>query len=209
MGCDAGFRTVILSGRAGYGLATANILYHLPDHPSLLQSFVWQFHDIAPDYPALSANLPAEIAIVQNSFQAFVSVVSLETIADTIREQLRVLRMQLENRTEEAQADVVIANGDVAIAQAEKVNIQKQIDLIQQDIVAAQSQSFSLGGFLTTVGTIAVGLAGMASGPGAIISIAAGIASGLVIFTDTTVVLRRPYQDSKVLNGSSTNPSKD
>jgi hypothetical protein len=133
--------------------------------------------DIAPDYPALSANLPAEIAIVQNAFQAFVSVVSLETIADTIREQLRVLRMQLENRTEEAQADVVIANGDVAIAQAEKVNVQKQIDLIQKDIIAAQNQSFSLGGLLTTVGTIAAGLAGMASGPGAIISIAAGIAS--------------------------------
>ena len=133
--------------------------------------------DIAPDYPALSANLPAEIAIVQNAFQAFVSVVSLETIADTIREQLKVMRLQLENRTEEAQADVVIANGDVAIAQAEKVNIQKQIDLIQKDIEAAQNQSFSIGGFFTTVGTIAAGLAGMASGPGAIISIAAGIAS--------------------------------
>jgi hypothetical protein len=133
--------------------------------------------DIAPDYPALSANLPAEIAIVQNAFQAFVSVVSLETIADTLREQLKVMRLQLENRTEEAQADVVIANGDVAIAQAEKVNIQKQIDSIQKDIEAAQNQSFSLGGFLTTVGTIAAGLAGMASGPGAIISIAAGIAS--------------------------------
>jgi hypothetical protein len=133
--------------------------------------------DIAPDYPALSANLPAEIAIVQNAFQAFVSVTTLETIADALREQLRVLRMQLENRTEEAQADVVIANGDVAIAQAEKVNIQKQIDLLQKDIEAAQNQSFSLGGFLTTVGTIAVGIAGMASGPGAIISIAAGIAS--------------------------------
>ena len=133
--------------------------------------------DIAPDYPALSANLPAEVAIVQNAFQAFVSVVSLETIADTLREQLKVMRTQLENRTEEAQADVVIANGDVAIAQAEKVNIQKQIDLIQKDIEAAQNQSFSIGGFFTTVGTIAAGLAGMASGPGAIISIAAGIAS--------------------------------
>ena len=133
--------------------------------------------DIAPDYPALSANLPAEVAIVQNAFQAFVSVVSLETIADTIREQLKVMRLQLENRTEEAQADVIIANGDVAIAQAEKANIQKQIDLIQKDIEAAQNQSFSIGGFFTTVGTIAAGLAGMASGPGAIISIAAGIAS--------------------------------
>lgn len=38
---------------AGYGLTTANILYRLPDHPGLLQTFVWQFHDIAPDYPRL------------------------------------------------------------------------------------------------------------------------------------------------------------
>ncbi len=25
----------------GYRLTTAEILYHLPDHPSLLQSFTW------------------------------------------------------------------------------------------------------------------------------------------------------------------------
>jgi uncharacterized protein Usg len=51
---DLDFRTVFLSGEtAGYGLATANILYHLPETPKLLQSFVWQFYDIAPDYPRL------------------------------------------------------------------------------------------------------------------------------------------------------------
>jgi uncharacterized protein Usg len=38
---------------AGYGLTTANILYRLPEHPDLLQSFVWQFYDVAPDYPRL------------------------------------------------------------------------------------------------------------------------------------------------------------
>jgi uncharacterized protein Usg len=38
---------------AGYGLTTANILYRLPDHPDLLQSFVWQFYDVAPDHPRL------------------------------------------------------------------------------------------------------------------------------------------------------------
>lgn len=54
MGESGAFRTVFLEGRGGYGLATANILYHLPDHPSLLQSFIWQFHDIAPDYPRLA-----------------------------------------------------------------------------------------------------------------------------------------------------------
>nr|WP_172637333.1 usg protein [Acidiphilium multivorum] len=37
----------------GYRLTTAEILYHLPDHPGVLQSFVWQDLDIAPRYPVL------------------------------------------------------------------------------------------------------------------------------------------------------------
>ena len=37
----------------GYRLTTAEILYHMPDHPRLLQSFIWQELDIAPDYPVL------------------------------------------------------------------------------------------------------------------------------------------------------------
>lgn len=37
----------------GYGLTTAEIHYHLPDHPSLLQLYVWQDCDLAPDFPAL------------------------------------------------------------------------------------------------------------------------------------------------------------
>ena len=37
----------------GYRLTTAEILYHLPDHPALLQSFVWQHLDVAPEYPVL------------------------------------------------------------------------------------------------------------------------------------------------------------
>ncbi len=36
-----------------YRLTTAEILYHLPDHPSLLQSYVWQELDIAPKFPVL------------------------------------------------------------------------------------------------------------------------------------------------------------
>jgi uncharacterized protein Usg len=39
---------------AGYRLTTAEILYHMPDHPHLLQSFVWQFMDRAPRYPRLA-----------------------------------------------------------------------------------------------------------------------------------------------------------
>jgi uncharacterized protein Usg len=38
----------------GYRLTTAEILYHRPDHPALLQSFVWQEYDIAPRFPVLN-----------------------------------------------------------------------------------------------------------------------------------------------------------
>ena len=37
----------------GWRLATAEVLYYLPDHPSLLQSFVWQTLDLAPSYPRI------------------------------------------------------------------------------------------------------------------------------------------------------------
>ncbi len=37
----------------GYGLTTAEILYRMPDHPGLLQSYVWQQYDLAPRFPEL------------------------------------------------------------------------------------------------------------------------------------------------------------
>ena len=36
-----------------YRLTTAEIIYHIPDHPSLLQSFLWQDMDLAPRFPIL------------------------------------------------------------------------------------------------------------------------------------------------------------
>ncbi|MEX0930968.1 MAG: aspartate-semialdehyde dehydrogenase [Candidatus Paceibacterota bacterium] len=37
----------------GYGLTTAEILYHIPDHRDLLQTFIWQDYDLAPRFPRL------------------------------------------------------------------------------------------------------------------------------------------------------------
>lgn len=37
----------------GYGLTTAHILYRLPDHRDLLQSYVWQDYDVWPEFPTL------------------------------------------------------------------------------------------------------------------------------------------------------------
>ena len=36
-----------------YRLTTAEIIYGLPDHPKLLQSYIWQELDIAPRFPVL------------------------------------------------------------------------------------------------------------------------------------------------------------
>ena len=77
---------------AGYGLTTAEILYRIPDHPKLLQSYVWQDYDLAPAFPMLTKFLnfwretldgavhsvrvghsglirPAEIALVGSEFR--------------------------------------------------------------------------------------------------------------------------------------------
>lgn len=37
----------------GFSLTTAEILYRLPDHPSLLQSYIWQDYDVHPRFPRL------------------------------------------------------------------------------------------------------------------------------------------------------------
>ena len=36
-----------------YRLTTAEILYRLPDHPGVLQTYIWQELDLAPRYPVL------------------------------------------------------------------------------------------------------------------------------------------------------------
>jgi uncharacterized protein Usg len=42
---------------AGYSLTTAEILYRMPDHPSLIQSYIWQDYDQHPRFPKLKAFL--------------------------------------------------------------------------------------------------------------------------------------------------------
>jgi uncharacterized protein Usg len=37
----------------GWSLTTAEILYRMPDHRGILQSFLWQDYDIAPKFPRL------------------------------------------------------------------------------------------------------------------------------------------------------------
>ena len=39
---------------AGFRLTTAEILYHRPDHPVLLQAYLWQEYDQVPCFPMLN-----------------------------------------------------------------------------------------------------------------------------------------------------------
>ena len=63
-----------------YRLTTAEILYHFPDFPSLLQSYVWQDVDVAPKFPALKkfldfweANLDGRLHSVHVATRGLVS----------------------------------------------------------------------------------------------------------------------------------------
>ena len=55
----------------GYGLTTAQILYHMPDHPHVLQTFIWQhgpLHSVAYTHRRLVApnewrNVAGELAL--------------------------------------------------------------------------------------------------------------------------------------------------
>lgn len=54
----------------GWRLTTAEVLYYMPDHPTLIQSFVWQTLDLAPRYPRVHRFLEhwkAEIEAVIHS----------------------------------------------------------------------------------------------------------------------------------------------
>lgn len=44
---DVDFKNRILKG---YGLATVEIVYFLPDYQNLIQSFIWQTLDKSPDF---------------------------------------------------------------------------------------------------------------------------------------------------------------
>ncbi len=76
----------------GYRLTTAEITYRLPDHPSVLQIFVWQKLDLAPEYPELQrflefweTNLDGPIHSVRVTGTGVVSPAELRHVPDEFR----------------------------------------------------------------------------------------------------------------------------
>jgi len=77
---------------AGFSLTTAEILYRLPDHPSLLQSFIWQEYDVHPRFPRLksfldfwSANLDGKLYRVTVAHNRLFSPAELRLVGSEYR----------------------------------------------------------------------------------------------------------------------------
>ena len=76
----------------GFSLTTAEILYRMPDHPSLLQSFIWQEYDIHPRFPRLkhfldfwSRNLDGKLYRVTVAHKRLITPAELRLVGDEFR----------------------------------------------------------------------------------------------------------------------------
>ncbi len=70
----------------GYSLTTAEILYHMPDHPAVLQSFIWQEFDLVPEFPVLgkflrfwTGNLEGKLHSVRVAVRGLIAPSELKT----------------------------------------------------------------------------------------------------------------------------------
>lgn len=77
---------------AGYGLTTAQILYRRPDHPWLLQTYIWQQYDLFPKFPELRrfldfwmTKLDGPLHSVQVAHSRLIKPVELRAIGSEFR----------------------------------------------------------------------------------------------------------------------------
>lgn len=76
----------------GWSLTTAEIMYRMPDHRDLLQTYIWQDYDLAPRFPRLirfldfwSRNLDGPLASVRVAHQTIVGPAELRLVGEEWR----------------------------------------------------------------------------------------------------------------------------
>jgi uncharacterized protein Usg len=76
----------------GFSLTTAEILYRLPDHKKLLQSYIWQDYDLAPRFPKLidfldfwNANLDGPLYRVRVAHRKLISPTEFSFVEGELR----------------------------------------------------------------------------------------------------------------------------
>lgn len=77
---------------AGFSLTTAEILYRIPDHRSILQTYVWQDYDIHPRFPRLltfldfwKRNLDGPLYRVRVAHKSLITPAELRIVRDELR----------------------------------------------------------------------------------------------------------------------------
>jgi uncharacterized protein Usg len=76
----------------GFSLTTAEIFYRMPDHPSLLQSYIWQDYDLHPLFPKLkgfldfwSKNLEGQLYRIRVAHRALIHPREFRLVANEMR----------------------------------------------------------------------------------------------------------------------------
>jgi uncharacterized protein Usg len=76
----------------GWSLTTAEIMYHMPDHRHLLQSFIWQDYDLAPRFPRLikfldfwSHNLDGPLSSVRVATKSLIGAAEMRLVDEEWR----------------------------------------------------------------------------------------------------------------------------
>ncbi len=133
--------------------------------------------DMAPDYKDVSAGLLGETQLVLSEFLSVQETSTQDEIAAATKDQLGLVRDQLNDRLSEARLDVTSASDGVRVADADYQSYVDQISGLQQQIHDLQDQGLSLGGLVTTLGGVVGAVTGIATGVGAIISIPGALAA--------------------------------
>jgi uncharacterized protein Usg len=71
----------------GWSLTTAEIMYRMPDHRDILQTFVWQDYDLAPRFPRLikfldfwTHNLEGPLASVRVAYKGIIGAAEMRYV---------------------------------------------------------------------------------------------------------------------------------
>ena len=70
----------------GRRLTTAEVIYYMPDHPSLLQRFMWQTLDLAPEYPRIQQFLE----FWRKEIDAVIHSVSVTSVGEVRAARVRI-----------------------------------------------------------------------------------------------------------------------
>ncbi len=72
----------------GRRLTTAEVLYYMPDHPKLIQSFMWQTLDLAPEFPRIHQFLD----FWRREIDAVIHSVTVSAVGDVRASKVRITK---------------------------------------------------------------------------------------------------------------------